>query len=252
MASREWGQGTPLVLLHGGHGSWMHWVRNIGKLSRHFRVIAPDLPGFGDSDDFALDPHDPGRLEHLLTCLRLGVEQLVPAGPLHLAGFSFGGATAGMLAPRLPNLQRLALMGCGGHGGPRRDKEPLLNWRTVSGAARQAAYRQNLQAFMLSDPAAANALALQVHAWSCERTRFRSKGVSRGTMLLDALKDFDKPVFMAWGEDDVTAVPEEAAKTLTQGKASRDWTIIARAGHWVQFEKADEINTLLISWFNAS
>lgn len=249
---REWGEGTPLVLLHGGHGSWMHWVRNIEKLSRYFRVIAPDLPGFGDSEDFQLAPHDLSRVEHLIECLRLGVERLAPTGPIYLGGFSFGGAVAGMLAPRLPRLQRLALLGCGGHGTARRDREPLLNWRTVSGHARQQAFQQNLQAFMLSDPAAADALAMQVHGWSCERTRFRSKALSRSTLLLEVLQDFDKPVFMAWGEDDVTAVPAEAAKTLTQSKESRDWTIIARSGHWVQFEKAEDINTLLVSWFNAS
>src|ERR1051325_7613012 len=45
MAWRSWGQGAPLVLLHGGYGSWMHWIRNVPPLSRQFRVIAPDLPG---------------------------------------------------------------------------------------------------------------------------------------------------------------------------------------------------------------
>ena len=40
----------PTVLLHGGSGSWNHWVRNIDALLASGRqVIAPDLPGFGDS-----------------------------------------------------------------------------------------------------------------------------------------------------------------------------------------------------------
>ncbi|MET1115858.1 MAG: alpha/beta fold hydrolase, partial [Comamonas sp.] len=50
---RVWGTGTPLVLIHGGHGSWMHWIHNIGPLAQHFQVIVPDLVGFGDSADFA-------------------------------------------------------------------------------------------------------------------------------------------------------------------------------------------------------
>jgi hypothetical protein len=56
MVWHTWGQATrrpelaPLVLLHGGSGSWMHWLRNIPALAASGRwVLVPDLPGFGDS-----------------------------------------------------------------------------------------------------------------------------------------------------------------------------------------------------------
>ncbi|HEV2100696.1 MAG TPA: alpha/beta fold hydrolase, partial [Stellaceae bacterium] len=49
MAWRVWGSGPPLVLLHGGYGSWMHWIRNVLPLSRLFTVVACDLPGLGES-----------------------------------------------------------------------------------------------------------------------------------------------------------------------------------------------------------
>ncbi|MCD2513242.1 alpha/beta fold hydrolase [Comamonas endophytica] len=247
---REWGEGTPLVLIHGGHGSWMHWIRNIEALALHFRVIVPDLAGFGDSEDFALDAHDPARLSQLVRSLRLGVEHLAPAGPLHLAGFSFGGAVAGLLAPQLPRLQRLALLGCAGHGGRRRDRGPLLDWRAQAGAQRWQALQQNLEAFMLSGPA--DAMALYVHGQSCERTRFRSKAFSRSPLLLETLQQVDQPVLMVWGDDDVTAVPAEAAQALAQDKPTRDWTLVAGAGHWVQYERPEAINTLLTSWLKAA
>ena len=51
MAWRCWGSGPPLVLLHGGYGSWMHWIRNVLPLSRQFTVIAPDMPGLGEFGD---------------------------------------------------------------------------------------------------------------------------------------------------------------------------------------------------------
>src|SRR5438105_14326658 len=44
---RIWGHGDPLVLLHGGPGSWMHWVRNIAALERDFMLLVPHLPGPG-------------------------------------------------------------------------------------------------------------------------------------------------------------------------------------------------------------
>ncbi|OZI49485.1 alpha/beta fold hydrolase [Bordetella genomosp. 4] len=249
MVWREWGRGPALVLIHGGHGSWMHWAKNIDVLAEHFRVLIPDMPGFGDSEDFDMPPYDPDRVERLLETLTQGIARLVGTAPLYLTGFSFGGAIAGALAPRLPTLQRLALLGSAGHGGPRRDREPLSDWRAVTGQEREQAFAQNLRAFMLSFRHTVNALALQIHARSCEKTRFRSKSISRRSSLLDVLKDFDKPILMAWGEDDVTAVPADAGRMLAQGHPSREWHVIADSGHWVQFEQADAVNALLIRWF---
>ncbi|HEX6363079.1 MAG TPA: alpha/beta fold hydrolase, partial [Albitalea sp.] len=46
----EWGAGPAVVMLHGGSGSWTHWVRNIAPLAAAGRrVLLPDMPGFGDS-----------------------------------------------------------------------------------------------------------------------------------------------------------------------------------------------------------
>src|SRR3546814_2761948 len=60
MVWRVWGEGEPVVLLHGGFGSWNHWVRNIEPLAARYRVIAADMPGQGDSDD----PPQPRSEEH--------------------------------------------------------------------------------------------------------------------------------------------------------------------------------------------
>ena len=52
MVWHAWGDpaAAPVVLLHGGAGSWTHWVRNITPLvAAGRRVWVPDLPGFGDS-----------------------------------------------------------------------------------------------------------------------------------------------------------------------------------------------------------
>ena len=45
MIWRVWGTGAPLVLLHGGYGSWTHWIRVIPVLSRHWQLWVPDMPG---------------------------------------------------------------------------------------------------------------------------------------------------------------------------------------------------------------
>ena len=47
--------------MHGGFGSWLHWVRNIEPLARRYRVLAVDLPGLGDSA-LPEEPVSPGAL----------------------------------------------------------------------------------------------------------------------------------------------------------------------------------------------
>jgi pimeloyl-ACP methyl ester carboxylesterase len=54
----------PTLLLHGGTGSWTHWVRNIEPLARQFSVVVPDLPGMGESLDGS-GIRGPGRLRQL-------------------------------------------------------------------------------------------------------------------------------------------------------------------------------------------
>lgn len=248
---RAWGQGQPLVLVHGGHGSWMHWARNIDSLAQHFRVLVPDLPGFGASDDLRLPAQDPQRLDALLAALEQSLEVLAPDERLCLAGFSFGGAVAGLLATRMDRIDRLVLLGTGGHGGARRDRVPLQNWRVDDAAERSQALRQNLEAFMFFSAEAVDGLALQIHRESCEATRFRSKALSRGALLPTALQAYRKPILLVWGEADVTAVPMEAAEFLQQGRPERDWTIVPRAGHWVQYESAAATNTLMQRWLQS-
>ena len=46
----DYGSGPALVLLHGMAASWQWWLENIPTLARHHRVIAVDLPGFGQSE----------------------------------------------------------------------------------------------------------------------------------------------------------------------------------------------------------
>src|SRR5690554_3417524 len=56
----EGGHGEPLVLLHGFNGDCYHFSRVARRLGRHFRILAPDLPGFGqtganDLSDFRIE-----------------------------------------------------------------------------------------------------------------------------------------------------------------------------------------------------
>jgi pimeloyl-ACP methyl ester carboxylesterase len=106
------GRGEVLLLLHGMAGSSQTWRSVIKPLSRQFRVIAPDLPGHGEStkprSDYSL-----GAFAVLLRDLldELGVSRAT------IVGHSLGGGVAMQLLYQHPDYaQRLILIGSGGLG----------------------------------------------------------------------------------------------------------------------------------------
>jgi pimeloyl-ACP methyl ester carboxylesterase len=87
------GEGSPIVLLHGPSGSAAHWMRVIPDLLSSHRIIAPDLPGHGASEPFAVAPQEDavcGWLEDLIECT-------CDAAPV-LIGQTLGGAIAARFA----------------------------------------------------------------------------------------------------------------------------------------------------------
>jgi pimeloyl-ACP methyl ester carboxylesterase len=245
---REFGAGAPLVLLHGGHGSWLHWIRNIEALSAFRRVLVPDLPGYGESDALPLDAGFSG----LLAMLDATLDPLLGAGTaFDLAGFSFGGVVAGSLALQRKGVRRLALLGAVGHGLRRRPSGAMLAWQDAEDEATMLAHlRHNLGVLMLHGPI--DALALAIHHRACVRTRFVSKKVSLSPVLTEALARLEMPVLMLWGEHDTTGDPAEVGPLWQGARADRACGIVPAAGHWVQYEAANEVNRRLADWFAAN
>ncbi|QHJ01552.1 alpha/beta fold hydrolase [Xylophilus rhododendri] len=250
MVFRRIGNGPPLLLLHGGHGSWLHWVRNVDALSARHTLWLADMPGYGDSGV----PEGAQTLENIVGVLGRAVDQLLgESTALDIAGFSFGGLCAATLAAARPQVRRVALLGPGGHGLPRRERLGMLNWKDLPpGPERDARLHHNLAALMLHEPAHIDAMALALHRSACVNTRWRSKGLSRRALLPDALEILSQrqvPVLLAWGEHDVTAVPTQAGPALLAGASQMELVIVPNAGHWLQYEAADATDRLLLDWF---
>lgn len=95
------GAGPCVVLLHAGFGGAGNWYRTLGPLSRHFRVLAPDRPGYGLSDGTpAADPM------HWLPALAAA------EGPLAaLVGHVAGGAVALRYVAARPDEVRALVLG---------------------------------------------------------------------------------------------------------------------------------------------
>lgn len=243
---REWGDGPAVALLHGGFGSWLHWVRNIEALAAARRVLAVDLPGLGDSSAMP-DPVTPQALGAAVTA---ALEHCVDARePVDLVGFSFGGLVAGQVAACLgPRARSLTLVGASGLGLPRQRYELVRRTPCMDAEALRAAQAQNVRTLMLHDPARLDELALAVQAHNDERARLKSRRMSLGDSLREVLPRVRARLNGIWGVHDITAVPwiAERKALLEALHPELEFNVLPDAGHWVQYEASESFNPLML------
>jgi len=246
MLWHEWGRGPAVLLLHGGAGSWTHWVRNVSALvASGRRVLAPDMPGFGDS---AAPPggHDADALP---PWIERGMDTLAADEPFDLVGFSFGGLVAALLAAGAPaRVKRLVLVGAPAltsELGPPLDLEP---WSMLPvGPERDAAHRHNLAALMLSRPEAIDPLAVALHGANVVRDRMRRRRLMLTDLLRRTLPAIRCPVTGIWGDDDVLYRGRQGVvrEALAEAPNLRALVFVPDAGHWVQYEQSAAFDAAL-------
>ena len=131
----EQGNGEAIVLLHAGGLSSRQWVKVASVLEREFRVVAPDLWGFGGTDRWKGEKLSHDDHANLVADLvqRLGL------GKAHVLGHSYGGASAVRLALSRPELLKSLIL-----------IEPILTplLESVAETALFSEYRQMAQAFV--------------------------------------------------------------------------------------------------------
>jgi len=239
-----WGEGPPLVLLHGGAGSWRHWARNIPVLACGRTVLAADLPGLGETA-MPPEPHTP---EGVGTIVADGLRRLLPDGVVcDLIGFSFGALIAGHTAAAVPERVRsLTLLGAGALGVPRGAIQ-LERVRDKTGPARLAAHRTNLARLMIADPARIDALALEIQEWNTRHARLTSVRFATSASLSEALARVPAPVAAIWGERDAPAAPDLPGRVAALRRVRPDARvrIIPGAGHWVAYEAPEAVHAAL-------
>ena len=251
MVWRIWGRGAPLALLHGGYGSWTHWIRNVEPLGKHYRVLVPDLPGLGESEM----PPEPDRPEKITEIVTSGLLSLLEAGETaDIAGFSFGGLIGGLAAEKIATrAHTLVLVGSGGLGIRRGAPIELVTWRDLPDeAARRVAHLENLAILMIADRANIDDLAVYLQVRNATRARLRSRVLSRVPALPTAIPRMSAKLHGLWGEHDITAqgVLGDIRRLLQKLQPGAGFTVIPRAGHWVQYEAADEFNAAILGLLN--
>ena len=235
MIWRSWGDGErTLVFLHGGAGSWLHWIRTIPAFAATDRVVAPDLPGLGGS---ALPPSGAGGAD-VASIVAAGLDAVIGKDTsCDLVGFSFGGVIAGLVASIRRPVRSLTLVGSGGLGIIRR-ANPLQRVRDKTGAAHDEAHRANLLAWMIADPARIDPLAVAIQDWNSRHARFDSRPTGMSGLLLSALPKVDAPIVGIWGARDhaLQGEPHRAEAALRAVRPDADFRVIADGGHWIAYE----------------
>ena len=259
MVWHSWGQATrrpglaPLVLLHGGSGSWMHWLRNIPALADSGRwLLVPDLPGFGDS----AAPLQGTDADVLPEPVEQGLALLAGEAACDLVGFSFGGMVAGFLAERFPaRAARVVLVGAPGLGVAPEKAIRLRAWRHITEAGqRDAIHRHNLAALMLYREDAIDELALRLHIANVLRDRMKGRSLARTDALAQSLARLRCPVWAIYGEEDALyrGKLDALGAALAQAADFRGLALVEGAGHWLQFERAEAFDKALLTTLEAA
>ena len=248
-----WGQPSQpaVVLLHGGSGSWTHWVRNIAPLqAAGWRVLVPDLPGFGDSDL----PPGCSDVDALPAHLHTGLQQLQASGAcgdrVRVVGFSFGGMAGALwLAAHPQDAEQLVLVGAPGMGMATSQRVPLKGWRHLpTPEAQNQVHRHNLMALMLEWPTSLDELALRLHAANVQRDRMPRRRLSSTDIVARALPQLQVPVSAIFGEHDALyreRLSELQAAMPRWAHRWGQWHTVAGAGHWVQYEATQAFDQAL-------
>lgn len=242
----------PLVVWHGGSGSWTHWLCNVQALAQAgYYVLAADLPGFGES----AVPPDGGDADAMITPLHIGLKQLLSGRSFTLMGFSFGGMTAGLYAAEFPaKVSRLVIVGAPGLGLAARPFQGMKAWRHLNDAAqRREIHRFNLRTLMLAHDESVDDQAAEIQETNVPRDRLPGRRLAFTGALADALHKVTCPVHVIYGWEDALYQGRQdilEAKFRESSPSLQSFEFVPDAGHWVQYERPDAFNAVLLKTLN--
>lgn len=245
---------VPLLLLHGIPGRAAEWNQVIDRLPHGYRVIVPDLLGFGASSrpTGALDL----QAEHQATALAVALDQLDVAGVM-VVGHDFGGPVALWLTRLRPGLvTHLGLVAT--NAMPDTPIPPPLNLLTVPAVG-------GLVERMMMSPAALRMMArrgvgspkiaIDGRAYVGDRHQARAIRTIFSTSLRnlrefytptkEALEALDIPVFVAWGDHDPFFAVAEGQR-IADTAARSTFTVFEGAGHFLPDERPDRLVDLIV------
>ena len=235
------GEGDPFLFIHGFGGDLNNWLFNIDAVTGLGPVYALDLPGHGGSTKAIAKP----GLGGLVTAV-VDFMDALKLSQAHLVGHSLGGAIAGTIAVREPQLVRsLTLISPAGLGQEietkyidgfvsaqsRRDLKPVLQYLFANPDLVSRSMVEDLLKYKRLDGVQAALRNLSAALFKDGR---------QVESLVDDLGKITLPVQIIWGMKDAI-IPASHAKALPNARIE----IIDAAGHMAQLEAAGRVNELV-------
>ena len=244
------GSGTPVILLHGsgpGVTGYANWRLLLPRLATRFRVIAPDIVGFGYTDR-------PRDFDYTLDNWVAFVTQLLDALSIeraHFVGNSFGGALSLALAARHPErVERLVLMGA---AGLEFDLTPGLD--AVWGYQPSADAMRNLMTLFAYDQTLVKPEIVESRYQASIRPGYqesyaklfpapRQRHVERLATPEAMIKNIAHRTLLIHGRED-QILPLDCSIRLHHLIPHSELHVFGECGHWTQVEKHEQFGELV-------
>jgi pimeloyl-ACP methyl ester carboxylesterase len=240
--------------VHGLGGLWQNWLLTIPAFMDGYRVVAPDLPGFGGSDL----PGEPVSIHAYARVLDLLCDELGLVDPI-VVGHSMGGFIGAELAIAFPTrVHRLVLVSAAGLSTENQRREPLLTLaRMWSMAAAHSGSRTELivrrrrlrRTFLAAVMRYPERLSAPL-TWELVQGAGKPGFLPALAALLaysyrDRLREIEIPVLIVWGRNDVLVPVQDAEEyeRLIGPNARR--VIFEDTGHVSMLERPTRFNRLL-------
>ncbi|WP_432975961.1 alpha/beta fold hydrolase [Dactylosporangium sp. CA-233914] len=256
----EAGSGPVLVMLHGGGpgaSGVSNYHQNLPALTKQFRVLLPDQPGFGTSYRPADDDLEARSITQLTVDALVAVLDELGCDTVHALGNSLGGAAAIALAQQHPDrVSRLVLMAPGGGWlpfGPTPTEGQKEMFRYFNGDGPTEKKMANFIRVMVADHRRFGADVVRsryeasrdpshIEFYHRLNTSFaRRRGMDPLWRDLDRVK---APTLLLWGRDDRT-ITLDGAQILLKYLRDVELHVFGNCGHWVQLERQAEFERLV-------
>lgn len=256
VAYRTKGEGKPLFVLHGWGSSYRSWVAVQDKIAAEgFRVIVPDLPGFGKTPApvlaWSVSDYREFVQKFIHACLS-GRQALLPNSDekFFLLGHSFGGRVAVSYAALYgEELQGLIL--CDAAGMFRHNKEKVAAFLFLTEIG-NVIFAVPFLGF------ARNTVRDVWYRLTHERDYYRATGTMRETFkkvieenLAGNLPSIHTPTLILWGEKD-EATPLQDAHIIHGGIQGSTLEVLKGAGHPINLERPDEVAHFAVNFMSRS
>ncbi len=248
------GDGPPLLFLHGLGGLWQNWLLNIPAFMGRFRVLAPDLPGFGGSEMPAgrISIQGFARVIDAL-CDRLELESPV------VVGNSMGGFIGAELALAFPTrVRKLVLVSAAGISAENMWKEPVMavgrlmavgaaraGVKQLPVASRPRLRRAALQLVVRYPEKLSVPLASELVVGAGTPGFVGGLDAVLGYSFRERLPEIEIPTLIVWGRNDILIPVEDAYEFERLIGANARAVVFDDTGHLAMVERPSRFNGLL-------